>query len=121
MEPTTEAVEIEIPAVVYEDIGEFCLDCGRAVDEGTEWFATRRPEVRLSTYDETKGMRGFLCENCQPLEGTLIEPLIDALAARRWDRDMVKSRMRAVGVENLYEAIVGPSLDLLEVVLRLER
>ena len=116
-----EGVVVTVPLVEVTDIGEYCVDCRDPVDERYPKFASRRPVLREGEGEGGKALKGFLCEDCVPLEGTLMQPLVEALAERRWDEAEVKERMRIVGVEDIYEKVVGPTLDLLEVLLRLER
>jgi len=117
--PLIEEIKVEVPEVETIDLGEYCVDCRDPVDESTEKFASRRPEVREQS--TTVRIQGFLCEDCFPLEGTLMEPTVQALKGRRWDEQVVRERMRAIGEEELYERVVGPYLDLMQTLLRLER
>lgn len=119
--PPEGGVLLKIPKTEVTDIGEFCVDCRDPVDERYPKFASRRPVIREGEGEDGKALKGFLCEDCQPLEGTLMQPLVEALVERRWDEGVVKERMRVVGVEDIYEKVVGPTLDLLEMLLRLER
>ena len=100
----TDEVVIEMPEIEDIQLGEFCVDCRDPVDERTDKFASRRPTVREQ--GNTR-LRGFLCEECQPLDGTLMEPIVQALKQRRWDDKTVRERMRVIGMEELYEHVVG--------------
>lgn len=118
MTPEENVIELEMPEIEDIQLGEFCVECRDPVDERTDKFASRRPEVREQ--GNTR-LRGYLCEECQPLDGTLMEPIVQALKGRRWDDKTVRERMRTIGMEELYEHVVGPMLDEMEMLLRLER
>ena len=110
-------IKVEVPEMETIDLGEFCVNCRRDVSEGTEWFASRQPEIR-ETEDGTKMLKGFLCDDCQPFEGTLMEPIIEALKERRFTEKDIRMVFRRIGAENLYEVSIGPMLDNLELMLR---
>jgi hypothetical protein len=113
-------VRIPISEVREIDIGEYCVDCRRPVDERTEWFASRQPHVQESE-DKSERIIGYLCDDCQPIEGTLMEPIIDALVGRRYDERQIRTHMKRVGAEELYAELVEPMLDMMETLLQLER
>lgn len=113
-------VRLDLPEVKETDIGEYCVECRKYVGEDTEWFATRQPIVRESD-DKTERIRGFLCSDDQPIGGTLMEPIIAALVERRYDERQIRTHMKRVGPEALFEEVVGPMLDMLEILLQLER
>ena len=112
-------VRLDMPEIEETDIGEYCADCRRYVGEDTEWFASRQPVVR--EVDESTRIKGFLCDDCQPIEGTLMEPIIEALKERRYDEKQVRTHMKRVGTEVIFDEFVKPMLDTLEVILQLER
>ena len=114
-----DAVIVPIPEVETTDIGDYCIECRRHVGEDTEWFASRRPHIQENE-DDTR-TKGFLCEPCQPLEGTLSEPIIEALVERRYDEKQIRERIRLIGEETLFEELVAPMLDMFETLLQLER
>jgi hypothetical protein len=110
-------VPIEMPDTT--DIGEYCVECRRYVGEDTEWFKARKPHIHVN--DDDSRIKGFLCEPCQPLEGTLMEPIIAALVQRRYDETLIRKHIRLIGEETLFEELVGPMLDMFETLLQLER
>lgn len=122
-----EVVEIPIPALPVITFDASCVgdprgigrpSCSNSIQSGSRWFATRKPHVWDT---EEHRIVGYRCEECQPLEGVLMEPLVQALSARRWDEATIRQRMRLIGEERLYEQVVGPTLDLVEVILQLKR
>jgi hypothetical protein len=110
---------VPIERVETTDIGEYCTECRRYVGEDTEWFASRQPHIHVN--DDDSRIKGFLCEPCQPLEGTLMEPIVDALVQRRYDEKLVRKHIKLIGEETLFEELVGPMLDMFETLLQLER
>jgi hypothetical protein len=110
-------IKVEVPEIEIVDLGEFCVDCRRDVSEGTEWFASRLHEIRESA-DGTKYLKGFLCGDCQPFEGTLMEPIIDALKERRWQEKDIRQAFRKIGAESLFEVNVDPMLQSIELMLK---
>jgi hypothetical protein len=113
-------VRLDLPEQEVTDLGDYCVECRKFVGEDTEWFATRQPVIRDSE-DGTKRLKGFLCDDDQPIEGTLMEPIIDALKERRFDERQIRTHMKRVGPETLFEELVAPMLDMLETLLQLER
>ena len=120
-EPVTDdgiaTVTIELPDTT--DIGDYCVPCRRFVGEGTEWFATRQPHIHVN--DDKSRIKGFLCGDCQPMEGTLMEPIVEALVERHWDERQIRVHMKRIGSEELFAELVAPMLDMMEVLLQLER
>ncbi len=106
------------------DLGEYCVDCRKDVSQkyGVEDGRIEGIFERIKRGEtEPTRIKGFLCRDCKPLEGTLLEPIIEALAERRWDPIAVRKAIATVGAERFHAALTGPFLDHIELVLQLER
>jgi hypothetical protein len=121
-EPDPEADEVI-------DLGPYCVEC-RDDTTGQD----KRTPASMASAKVAQGagedgedvvtsvlLKGWRCENCQPFEVALMEDALTALAeATRQDPQMIRQRMREMGVETVWARWMGPMLDDMETAFGLE-